>query len=317
MRLVCVLARMKTISLLLVLLTTCVMAQEKQKFDRLASADANKDGKLSKEELGEKFWSRATGFDANGDGVLDEKEVAAMQEKGQRGKKEAATRPGGANAAFQVREFRGSNGETIRYSLFVPEKKGGAALPLVLCLHGAGGNTAAANILAAPEMQAKHPCIVMAPACDGKSTRWAKSEFRGADARSVMPELMEALDSVIADTKADTKRIYLTGQSMGGMGTWGIIAEHAAKFAAAVPVCGLWKPEEAPKMNGVAIWAFHGADDKTVPVSGSRDMIEALKKAAVKPEPKYTEFPGVGHGSWGPAYEKAELWEWMFAQKRE
>lgn len=308
---------MKTISLLLVLLTTCVMAQEKQKFDRLASADANKDGKLSKEELGEKFWSRATGFDANGDGVLDEKEVAAMQEKGQRGKKEAATRPGGANAAFQVREFRGSNGETIRYSLFVPEKKGGAALPLVLCLHGAGGNTAAANILAAPEMQAKHPCIVMAPACDGKSTRWAKSEFRGADARSVMPELMEALDSVIADTKADTKRIYLTGQSMGGMGTWGIIAEHAAKFAAAVPVCGLWKPEEAPKMNGVAIWAFHGADDKTVPVSGSRDMIEALKKAAVKPEPKYTEFPGVGHGSWGPAYEKAELWEWMFAQKRE
>jgi predicted peptidase len=316
MRFVCVSTRIKTTSLLLVVLTTCDTAQEKQKFDRLQSADANKDGKLSKEELGEKFWSRAAGFDANGDGVLDEKEVAAMQEKGQRGRKEVQSRPGGANTAFEVREFKGTNGQVIRYSLFVPKDKP-AALPLVLCLHGAGGNTAAANVLAAPEMQAKHPCIVMAPACDGKSTRWANSEFRGSDARSVMPELIEALDAIVTETKADAKRLYLTGQSMGGVGTWGIIAAHASKFAAAVPVCGIWQTEDAVKMNGVPIWAFHGADDKTVPVSGSRDMIAALKKAAVKPEPKYTEFPGIGHGSWGPTYEKAEMWDWMFAQKHE
>lgn len=302
-------------TLLLLLAAVPVFAQTKDKFARLQSMDTNKDGKLSKEELGAQFCSRAVGFDANGDGVLDEKELTAMQEKGRRGKDEQS-RPGGANAAFDVREFKGTNGQTIRYSLFVPKEKP-AALPLVLCLHGAGGNTSAANILAAPEMQAKHPCIVMAPACDGKSTRWAKSEFRGADARVVMPELMEALDAVVVETKADAKRLYLTGQSMGGVGTWGIIAEHAAKFAAAVPVCGIWQTADAAKMNGVPIWAFHGSDDKTVPVSGSRDMIEALKKAAVKPEPKYTEFPGVGHGSWGPAYETAELWEWMFAQKRE
>lgn len=305
---------MKPIMLLFVLVAT-THAQQKDKFARLQTMDANKDGKLSKEELGAQFWSRASGFDANGDGVLEAAEIAAMQEKGRRGKDEQS-RPGGANAAFDVREFKGTNGQTIRYSLFVPKEKP-ANLPLVLCLHGAGGNTEAANLLAAPEMQAKHPCIVMAPACDGKSTRWAKSEFRASDARSVMPELMEALDAVVAETKADAKRLYLTGQSMGGMGTWGIIAEHAAKFAAAVPVCGIWQPTDAAKMNGVAIWCFHGADDNTVPVSGSRDMIEALKKAGVKPEPKYTEFPGVGHGSWGPAYEKPELWEWMFAQRRE
>lgn len=305
---------MKPIMLLFVLVAT-THAQQKDKFARLQTMDANKDGKLSKEELGAQFWGRASGFDANGDGVLDAAEIAAMQEKGRRGKDEQS-RPGGANAAFDVREFKGTNGQTIRYSLFMPKDKP-AGLPLVLCLHGAGGNTEAANLLAAPEMQAKHPCIVIAPACDGKSTRWANSEFRASDARSVMPELMEALDAVVAETKADSKRLYLTGQSMGGMGTWGIIAEHAAKFAAAVPVCGIWQPADAPKMNGVPIWCFHGADDKTVPVSGSRDMIEALKKAAVKPEPKYTEFPGVGHGSWGPAYEMAELWEWMFAQKRE
>lgn len=302
--------------LLLLFLIVPSFAQQRDKFARLESADANKDGKLSKEELGAQFWSRASGFDANGDGVLDAAELEAMKGKGRRGNEQQA-RPGGANSAFEVREFKASNGETMRYSLFVPKEKGESALPLVLCLHGAGGGTDAANLLASPAMQAKHPCIVMAPACDGKNTRWAKSEFRGgADVRSVMPELIEALDAVVAETKADKARLYITGQSMGGMGTWGVIAEHAAKFAAAVPVCGIWQPEDAPKMSGVAIWAFHGAEDKTVPVSGSREMIEVLKKAEVKPEPKYTEFPGVGHGSWGPAYETAELWEWLFAQRK-
>lgn len=281
----------------------------------LMAKDANKDGKLSKEELGESFWKRAAGQDANGDGVLDAAEIAAMQGKGRRETKEQ-TMPGGANAAFDVKEFKGTNGQSIRYSLFVPKPVSESPLPIVLCLHGAGGGTAAANILAAPEMQKKHPCIVMAPACDGKSTRWVKSEFRGADARPVMPELMEALDAVLTESKADPARLYLTGQSMGGVGTWGIIASHAAKFAAAVPVCGIWNATDAAKMNGVAIWAFHGADDNTVPVAGSRDMIAALKTAAVKPEPKYTEFPGVGHGSWGPAYQTAEMWEWLFAQRK-
>ncbi|MEQ1850000.1 MAG: peptidase, partial [Chthoniobacteraceae bacterium] len=64
------------------------------------------------------------------------------------------------------------------------------------------------------------------------------------------------------------------------------------------------------------IWAFHGDQDEAVPVTGSRDMIAALKKAGVKPEPKYTEFPGVGHGSWNDAYSNAAMWEWMFAQRR-
>jgi predicted peptidase len=171
-------------------------------------------------------------------------------------------------------------------------------------------------VLAAPAMQQKHACVVMAPACAEKGAAWVQSDFRKVDARPVMPELMEALNAVIAEVKADPARIYLTGQSLGGVGTWGILANHADKFAAAAPVCGIWKVEDAPKMNGVAIWAFHGADDPTVPVAGSRDMIEALKKAGTKPEPKYTEFPGVGHGSWGPAYETAELWEWMFAQRK-
>jgi len=187
----------------------------------------------------------------------------------------------------------------------------------VLCLHGAGGNTAAANILAGPDMQKKYPCVVMAPACDNRETRWVEAPFgRGRDARAVLPELLEALDSVIKEASVDTARIYVTGQSMGGIGTWGLIAKHADRFAAAVPVCGIWSPDDAAKMNEVAIWAFHGDKDPTVPVSGSRDMIAALKKSGISPEPKYSELPGVGHGSWGPAYAKAELWDWLFAQRR-
>ena len=306
---------MRVIPLLLFSLISVVASAKGINSDRLMSKDTDKDGKLSRQELGEQFWQRSAGQDANGDGFLDATELEALLTKGRRGKEEQA-RPGGANLAFQVREFTATNGHSLRYSLFIPAEPSATPLPLVLCLHGAGGNTDAANLLASAERQKQHPCIIMAPACDGKSDRWAKSEFRGGDGHIVLPELIEALDAVIAETQADRSRLYVTGQSMGGVGTWGVIASHAGKFAAAIPVCGIWQPEDAAKMNGVAIWAFHGDQDEAVPVTGSRDMIEALKKAGVKPEPKYTEFPGVGHGSAGPAYDTADLWDWLFAQQR-
>jgi poly(3-hydroxybutyrate) depolymerase/sugar lactone lactonase YvrE len=243
--------------------------------------------------------------------------ILALGEPVVHGQQQAVRRTGGANERFTVRAFPGSSGQVLRYCLFVPEADGTGKLPLVLCLHGAGGNTAAANILASPEMQKKHPCIVMAPACDSKTARWVEVPVgRGKGLRSVMPELLEALDAVIQETNADQNRIYITGQSMGGIGSWGLIARHAEKFAAAVPVCGAWSPDDAPQMNGVAIWAFHGDQDKTVPVSGSRNMIAALKKAGVRPEPRYTELAGVGHGSWEPAYATTEMWDWLFDQRR-
>jgi predicted peptidase len=234
------------------------------------------------------------------------------------GQEKAARRPGGANASFEVREFRGTNGHTLRYSLFVPRSRQEEKLPLVLCLHGAGGNTAAANILVADEMQRRHPCVVMAPACETATARWVETQFgRGQNARAVTSELLEAVDAVMKEARVDSARVYVTGQSMGGVGTWGLVAKHADRFAAAVPVCGIWPPDDASRMSGVAIWAFHGDMDQRVPVRGSRDMIAALKKAGVKPEPRYTELAGVGHASWEPAYATSELWEWLFAQKRE
>ena len=226
-----------------------------------------------------------------------------------------SARPGGAPESFEVRTFNAPGGAVLRYSLFVPKNvSAGQKLPLVLCLHGAGGNTEAARVLASPERQAKTPCIVMAPACDSRTARWVAMPFRPDDRGNVTAELLGALDAVTRELPVDADRIYLTGQSMGGVGTWGLIAAHPQRFAAAAPVCGLWQPEDAKKMMRVPVWAFHGEKDPTVPADGSRRMIAALKEAGAKP--RYTEYPGVGHNSWSAAYATEELWTWMFAQKR-
>jgi len=229
--------------------------------------------------------------------------------------KAKARRPGGAPSSFQIRSFKAPEGVAIEYSLFVPAKiAAGDRLPLVLCLHGAGGNTEAAKVLATAERQAQQPCIIMAPACDTRTNRWVETPFRLDAKRSVLPELLGALAAVMREQPVDPTRVYLTGQSIGGIGTWGIIAAHPERFAAAVPVCGFWQPADARKITSIPIWAFHGENDPTVPVAGSRDMISALKAAGATP--RYTEYPGMGHSSWTSAYATEELWAWLFAQKR-
>jgi predicted peptidase len=226
-----------------------------------------------------------------------------------------SARPGGAPPSFEVRTFTAPGGASLNYSLFVPKSVAAEQkLPLVLCLHGAGGNTEAARVLASAERQAKHPCIVVAPGCDSRTARWVPMTFRPDERPNVMTELAGMLDAITRELPVDPERVYVTGQSMGGVGTWGLIAAEPQRFAAAAPVCGIWQPEDAPKMARVPIWAFHGEKDPTVPVEGSRRMVAALK--AANASPRYTEYPGVGHNSWSAAYATDELWEWMFAQRR-
>jgi predicted peptidase len=222
-------------------------------------------------------------------------------------------RPGGAPASFAVRQFKADDRRVLDYSLFVPKNIGNDKLPLVLCLHGSGGNTEAASVLASPAHQMKHPCIIMAPRCDTQTSRWVETPLRPTGLRSMTPELMAALDALLREFPIDSNRVYVTGQSMGGVGTWGLIAQYPSRFAAAVPVCGSWAPADAPKMKSVPIWAFHGDDDQRVPVDGSRRMIDALTEAGAMP--RYTEYPGVGHNSWNRAYATDELWDWLFEQR--
>jgi predicted peptidase len=112
----------------------------------------------------------------------------------------------------------------------------------------------------------------------------------------------------------DPQRIYLTGLSMGGYGTWDLLARKPDLFAAGVPVCGGGGESTAGKIAKIPILVFHGDLDNTVPVSRSRTLVEALKKAGG--HPKYTEYAGVGHNSWDKAYADPKLMNWLFQQKK-
>src|SRR5262249_52824913 len=112
----------------------------------------------------------------------------------------------------------------------------------------------------------------------------------------------------------DQKRIYVTGLSMGGYGTWDVIGRRPDLFAAAVPVCGGGDETQAATIARVPIWAFHGARDGVVKPARSWNMVAALKKAGG--HPGYTEYPDVGHDSWVPTYRDPVLFQWLFAQKR-
>jgi predicted peptidase len=199
--------------------------------------------------------------------------------------------------------------------------------PLVIFLHGAGERgddnlkqlVHGMNDFASDEIMAKYPAFVLAPQCpEGKKwseVDWsAKSSTLPAEISPALGATIKAADTLQKEFTIDPKRIYITGLSMGGYGTWDALARRPELFAAAAPICGGGDPTFAVKMKDVPIWAFHGDDDKAVPVGRSREMIEALKAAGG--QPKYTEYPGVGHNSWARTYSDPALYEWLFAQRR-
>ena len=117
------------------------------------------------------------------------------------------------------------------------------------------------------------------------------------------------------DLPIDAKRVYVTGLSMGGYGTWDLLARKPELFAAGVPVCGGADEATAEAVKGVPVWAFHGAKDGVVKPARSKNMVAALEKAGAKP--KFTEYPTVGHDAWNPAYKDPAMFAWLFAQKKQ
>jgi predicted peptidase len=225
---------------------------------------------------------------------------------------------------FAARTFVGKNGTKMQYRLFVPDQKARTRpLPAIVYLHGSGGigsdnlkqisggNTNGTHVWTTARMQARYPAFVVAPQLPA-GERWDR---QGGDGLAPYAQLViELLDSLSREFTIDHARIYLTGQSMGGIGTWDLITKRPDAFAAAVPLCGAGTPARAAAAKGVAIWAFHGAKDDTVPVSGSRDMVAALRASGSNV--KYTEYPDVGHDVWSRAYADPQLPGWLFAQQR-
>ncbi len=223
-------------------------------------------------------------------------------------------------------QFR-SGDNVLPYRLMSPANpKPGQKYPLVIFLHGAGerGNDNNVQLVhgvkefANAQAREKFPCFLIAPQCPtGK--RWVEVDW-SAKQHDMPPQPSEPLNWLLAlleqmkkEKPIDTNRIYVTGLSMGGYGTWDLLSRHADMFAAAVPVCGGGDEAKAPVMKAVPIWVFHGAKDTAVIPERSRNMVAAVKKAGGNV--KYTEYPEVGHDSWNKAYADPELLPWLFAQK--
>jgi predicted peptidase len=127
-------------------------------------------------------------------------------------------------------------------------------------------------------------------------------------------KLMELLDKVIASHSVDTDRLYLTGLSMGGFGTWQLASEYPDKFAAIVPICGGGKPERVVNLKNVPVWVFHGAKDPAVAIAKSEEMVNALRECGGNV--KFTVYPDAGHDSWTETYNNPELYEWFLEHRK-
>jgi predicted peptidase len=141
--------------------------------------------------------------------------------------------------------------------------------------------------------------------------------FSGAkQAEEPAPNMQVAINillNVLDNHPVDRKRVYLTGLSMGGYGSWDLAARHPEWFAAVVPICGGGDSASVARLVKLPVWAIHGDADPVVPVSRTRQMIEALREAGGKPH--YSELPDVGHNSWTPGYDDPQgALPWMFQQ---
>ena len=220
---------------------------------------------------------------------------------------------------FEAHTFISNNGDTLFYRLLKPLNYDATKkYPLVVSLPYGGGTTdkiiqtegaAAAELLSTDSNRQKYPAFLFIP------LRPSDASWGGIAGYTAIDSLVyEAITSLDQQYGIDVKRRYVTGISMGGYGTWHFIGTRPDLFAAAIPVCGAGDPALVRKMINVHIWAFHGRHDRNVPVSGSRDMIEAFKRTGGNP--KYTEFPTKAHNIWEEVIITPGLLDWLFAQKQ-
>lgn len=236
---------------------------------------------------------------------------------------------------LEKRTFTHKSGATLPYRILYPENYDPAKkYPLVLFLHGAGerGNDNEKQLVhgvktfLTPENRGNYPCILIAPQC-AEESYWGSVKVDRTGFPRVFDfnydySITEDLTLAIALTKyilknegVDKKRVYITGLSMGGMGTFEAVYRAPKLFAAAAPVCGGGDISAYGKKQAkIPFWIFHGDADVVVEVKHSREMKEGLKDLGANVT--YTEYPGVNHNSWDNAFADPKLLEWMFGHSR-
>ena len=213
----------------------------------------------------------------------------------------------------------------MKPATIVPDQK----YPLVIFLHGAGerGNDNTNQLqyfptqMAQPRWRERFPCYVLAPQCR-TDRKWVDVDWSKPDDPNTPDEpspqmqyAIEAFEQTLRDEQIDGDRVYLTGLSMGGFGSFDLGARHPDWFAAVAPICGAADLTKVAALKDLPVWVAHGDDDEAVPVDRSRNAVQALREAGG--HPIYIEMPGVGHNSWTPSYEDNDgLVPWMFRQRR-
>jgi len=194
---------------------------------------------------------------------------------------------------------------SYRYLLHLPEPGDAPGKPpMLLFLHGAGERGDDLELLkrhgAPKEIEAgrEMPFVTVSPQCE-TGAMW------DPDA------LMTLIDDVVRTHDVDESRIYVTGLSMGGRGTWELAARYPRRFAAIAPICGWAHPTWARRIRRMAVWAFHGALDTVVRIEKTRNIIRGLK--ALKADVRFTVYPMAEHDSWTETYANPELYEWFLA----
>ncbi|MFQ5569170.1 MAG: prolyl oligopeptidase family serine peptidase [Rhodothermales bacterium] len=194
------------------------------------------------------------------------------------------------------------------YFVFLPRQyESRDAWPLILFLHGAGQHVETQEettlYTAVPKYAVEHddfPFIVIAPQSPPPDT-W------------INERLADLLDEVEATLRVDEDRIYVTGLSMGGFGTFLVTTAYPDRFAAVVPIAGGGRPEEACRMKDVPTWVFHNAGDRIVPVSQSQAMVDALQ--ACNGDVRFTLYDRSGHDAWSRTYSTPELYDWFLSHR--
>jgi predicted peptidase len=230
----------------------------------------------------------------------------------------AASDPSAVQTPKQF-QFTRTLSARLHYLLFLPkgyDAKAEKHWPLMLFLHGAGErgtNIWAVATHGPPKIVATRPdfpFILVSPQCP-EHQLWSRDV------------LLALLDDIIATYAVDTNRVYLTGLSMGGYGTWDLGLSYPERFAAIVPICGggdritamLSSGNKSRALRTLGIWAFHGGKDPVVPLTESQRMVEIVKKLGAH-DVKLTVFPEASHDSWTEAYNTPELYDWLLKHER-